>query len=92
MEPDRNQTVQIVALICLTTIVISSIVGITFTAVLTDRDLHFAEGLSFGGAILVAVLGGVSFAQLFRRHRQWKVSIDHQEDRGDDDRLESNPP
>jgi hypothetical protein len=41
-----------------------AIIGITVAAVTTDRNLIWAEGMTFGGVLLVAVIGG---ATLWRR-------------------------
>lgn len=64
------------AIICLTVIVVTAVIGIAFTAVLTDRDVRFAEGLTFAGALLIAALGGFSLWTM-RRHR-WRVSVDRE--------------
>jgi membrane protein YdbS with pleckstrin-like domain len=81
-EEPVDTSVRIVTIVCLTVIVITAIVGITITSVMTDRDVHYAEGLSFAGAVLVAVIGGFTLAGLRRhKHRRWR--IEHDENGGD---------
>jgi hypothetical protein len=58
--------VQIVALVCLTTVVVAEIAGITVTAATTDRDLTLAETLTTLGTLLIAALGGLSFTSWHR--------------------------
>lgn len=82
-DPRPETVVRIVTVICLTVIVIVALIGITVTANLTDRDVHYAEGLSFGGTVVIAVLGGFTFASL-RRHRRRHWRIEHDEE-GDDE-------
>ena len=89
-EPDDRQAlveerhvephVQIVTIICLTIIISISIIGITVTAIFTDRNVHYAEGLSFAGAVLIAVIGGFTIRHV-RRRRRWKIE---REENGDD--------
>ena len=75
LPPTEPDTVRIVALICLTAVLIASIVCITITAVLTDRNVRLAEALTFGGAVFLSMLGGISFVGLrgLRRHRRWRL-------------------
>jgi hypothetical protein len=75
--PERppDTTVRIVTIICLTALVLTSIVGITITAIFTDRDLRYAEGLTFAGAVMVAVIGGFTLRGM-RRRRHWRIEHD----------------
>jgi len=72
---DEPASVKIAALICLTVVVCFAIAGLTAAALTTDRDLAYAEGLTFGGAVFLALLGGVSFVGL-RRRRRWRIERD----------------
>lgn len=71
-EEPVDQKVRIITIICLTSLIFTALVGITMTAIFTDRNVHYAEGLSFGGAIIIATLGGFTIRQL-RRHRRWRI-------------------
>jgi hypothetical protein len=71
-ELRTDRIVRVVTLICLTAIIIASIAGITVTAVLTERNVRPAEGLTFGATVLLALLGGLTIRQL-RRHRRWRI-------------------
>lgn len=69
--PPRRPTSELVQLIAiggLVTIVLVATIGIVAAALTTDRNLHFAEGLTFGGAVLIAVVGGG--VTLWRRKRK----------------------
>jgi arginine exporter protein ArgO len=79
---DEPASVKIAALICLTVVVCFAIAGITAVSLVTDRDVHYAEGLTFGGAVFLALLGGVSFVGLRRRRARWRIE---REENGDDD-------
>lgn len=70
-------SVQIVTVICLTVVVFTAIVGITVTAVMTDRDVRYAEGLSFGGALFIGLIGGLTLRGVRRqRRRHWRIERD----------------
>jgi hypothetical protein len=68
----NGERVKIAALVCLTIIIVASITGITLTALFTDRDLFRAETYSFGGVLMIGLLGGVTFLGL-RRRRRWRL-------------------
>jgi arginine exporter protein ArgO len=72
VDDDTDRMVRVVAIICMTSIIALAIIGITVTAVLTDRNVHYAEGLSFAGTVLIAVTAGVTLRSL-RRHRRWRI-------------------
>jgi hypothetical protein len=74
MDEDRppDTVVRIVTIVCLTVIVVAALIGITVVAVRTDRDVHYAEGLSFAAAVLIAVIGGFTLRGL-RHHRRWRI-------------------
>lgn len=75
-----DRVVRLVTVVCLTVIVVTGLVGITIVALNTDRDVHYAEGLSFGGALLVAVLGGFNVAAIRRRRRhRWRLERDDED-------------
>ena len=78
-EPPVDQKVRIITIICMTALIFTALVGITLTAILTDRNVHYAEGLSFGGALIVALMGGFTMRQLHRR-RRWRIE---REDNGE---------
>lgn len=63
--------VRIVALICLTAIVLACVAGLTIVACVTDRSLLNPERFTLVIALCVALLGGMSVFPL-RRHR-WRV-------------------
>jgi high-affinity Fe2+/Pb2+ permease len=73
--------VKVVTIVMLGLVLITAVIGITVVAVTTDRDLARAEALTFGGALLLAALGGVSWLALRRRHR-WRVNLEHNGDNG----------
>lgn len=62
---------RIVAIICLSVIVLAAIAGLTVVAVLTDRELRDPEAFTLVIALCVAALGGFSFVRV-RKHR-WRV-------------------
>lgn len=64
------ESIRLVALLCLTLIVVSAIAGLTVVAVSTSRELWPAEVLTFIGSVLVAVLGGLHL----RRVAGWRVN------------------
>jgi protein-S-isoprenylcysteine O-methyltransferase Ste14 len=66
--------VKVATIVVLGLVLVTAVVGTTIVAVLTDRDVARAEYLTFGGALLLGALGGVSWWQL-RRHR-WRVHVD----------------
>lgn len=61
---------RVVALVCLTVIVLAAIAGLTVVAIFTDRELRDAGMFTLAIALCVAVLGGVNS---FRRHYRWRV-------------------
>jgi len=67
-----DQKVRIVAIICITSLIAIALIGITLTAIFTDRNVHYAEGLSFGGTLFIVLLAGVSLRSM-RRHRRWRI-------------------
>lgn len=71
---DHSVTVRIVALVVLGVVLVATIVGMVVISVSTDRVIEGADLLTFGGMVLLAGLGGVSWLSLTRRGR-----------RGDDD-------
>ena len=75
MDDRPDIVVRLVAIVCLTVIVVTAIVGITLTAIHTDRDVRYAEGLSFAGAVLVALDSGLTLRGVRRRHR-WRIEHD----------------
>jgi threonine/homoserine/homoserine lactone efflux protein len=56
---DHNSAPTIAAIIVLGIIMVTAIIGITFAAVLTNRDLKLVEGLTFLGVLFIAFLGGL---------------------------------
>ena len=73
-----GERITVVAIVCLTAVVLFATAGITVTAVLTDRDVHVAEGFTFAGALTIALLGGLSI-RTFRQHR-WQIERPDEED------------
>lgn len=69
---DPGPDVRVVAVICLTVVVLVAEAGITVVAVLTDRSLRDPEVFTLVVALCVAVLGGMSMFGAARRHR-WRV-------------------
>ena len=59
MTDDRPGTLTVVAIAALTVVVLAAIAAMTVVAVLTDRDLRVAEGLTAGAVLAIAVLGGL---------------------------------
>lgn len=72
---DDPVIVRLVTIISLAILVFTSIVSITFVAIFTDRDVRTAEGLTFGGAVLLACIGGFSWYSL-RKKRKRRLHID----------------
>jgi membrane protein YdbS with pleckstrin-like domain len=83
MDKDER-VVKVTTIIALASVVIVAIAGITITAVLTSRDLRRAELFAFIGVLIIAALGGLSFAALKRRH--WRIRVD-EDDNNDDGRT-----
>lgn len=63
-RPDDDPFIRVLVIVCLSVVCVVAIIGITVAAVTTDRNLIWAEGMTFGGVLLVAVIGG---ATLWRR-------------------------
>ena len=76
---DDDARIKIVTIICLTVIVCVALAGITLAALFTDRNLHYAEGLSAGGVLVIALLGGLTWNRLLRRHR-WRLERTEESD------------
>jgi protein-S-isoprenylcysteine O-methyltransferase Ste14 len=72
-----DDRVKIVAIITLGAILLAAVIGLVIVAVLTDRDLFRAQTLTFAGVVLLATLGGLSWAALHRRRRRWHVDVEH---------------
>lgn len=75
-----DTVVRVVTIIVLGVLILAAIVGLTITAVMTDRNVARPEALTFGGVVLVAALGGVSSSALLRRHRRrhWRVNVERE--------------
>jgi membrane protein YdbS with pleckstrin-like domain len=52
--------VKVVTLIVLGVVLVVAVIGLTVVAVFTDRDVWPAERLTFGGVILLCLVGGLS--------------------------------
>jgi membrane protein YdbS with pleckstrin-like domain len=73
--------VRVVTILTLGVLLLAAIVGITITAVMTDRNVWRAEVLTFGGVVLLGALGGVSWLTL-RRRRRWRVNVERSNGNG----------
>lgn len=71
--------IKVATVIALGVILLAAVIGITFVSVLTDRDMARSEAFTFGGCVLLAGLGGLSWWALRRRHR-WHVHVDRDEE------------
>jgi hypothetical protein len=69
---DADEHLRALVVKSLTIIVLVALVGLTVVAVATDRDVRYAEGLTFGGVLIIAIMGGFSVHTLRRRHR-WRL-------------------
>ena len=67
-------SVRVVTVICLSVVLLASVIGMTVTAVLTDRDMFRAEVLTFAGVALLAAFGGVSWFSLTRH--KWRLNVE----------------
>lgn len=74
-EDDRRDDliIRVVVVVTLGVVLCFAVVGLTVVAVATDRDMARPEFLTFGGVVMLAALGGVSWWSL-RRH--WRVRIE----------------
>jgi glucose-6-phosphate-specific signal transduction histidine kinase len=69
---------KMVTILSLAVILLVSVIGIILTALLTDRDVARAEKLSFGGVIMLAALGGLTWSHL-RRRRRWRIEREEED-------------
>lgn len=76
-DPD-DTIIKVATIVMLGLILITSVIMIGVVAVKTDRDLFRAELFTFGGALLLAALGGVQWYRL-RYRRRWHLSVDREE-------------
>ena len=75
---DRDEALlRVVIVATLGLVLVAAIIGMTVVAVTTDRDLRRAETLTFGGVVLLAALGGVSWWQLRKR---WRIRFERNGD------------
>lgn len=71
---DRDEFVlRLVTIIVLGTLLLAAIVGIVIVAVATNRDLWKAEALTFGGAVMLVALGGVTWSQVRKHRHRWRI-------------------
>jgi len=72
MDDPDDHVVRVAALICLTTIVLAAVAGITLTAIFTTRDLARPEYFTLVVTLSIGLLGGLSLWGVRRRHR-WRI-------------------
>ena len=83
---DAGETrVRVVALVCLTAVVTTSIIAIMVVALVTDRNVTNAQRLTAIIALTIPILAGMSIVQLRGRRHHWRI-----ERNGDDERYEHN--
>ena len=79
MDAGDDVKVRIVTIIVLGAAVVAAVIGLTFAAVLTDRDLLEPELMTLGAAVLVAFLGGMT---PWWRHRRGRWRVEHEDING----------
>lgn len=58
MSTSRD-AVTIAAIVALGVCVLAAVISLAVVAIFTDRDLAYAEGLTAGGVLVIAALGGL---------------------------------
>lgn len=71
---EDEQQVRLVAIITLGVVLVVAVVGLTITAITTDRELARAEGLTFLAVVLLALIGAGTVWRWKRR--RWHIDID----------------
>lgn len=70
-----ERTVRLVTVVVLGLVLMLAVVGLTFVALRTDRDLVRGATLMFAAVIVLAALGsGLVWAH---RRRTWHVNVNH---------------
>jgi hypothetical protein len=76
MDDHGELVARVATIVALGVILLAAVIGLTFVAVLTDRDVFRAEALTFAGVMVLAALGGVSWWAL--RRPRWRIRVDHE--------------
>lgn len=74
---EDSTVIKLATIITLGVIVLTSVVGIILVAITTDRDVFRAEMLAAGGLLLIAGVGGLSWAL---RRRRWRFQVQREEE------------
>ena len=85
MEPmgDAEARVRTVTVVVLGVNLLGALIGLTFAAVLTDRELLAPELMTLAAALAIATIGGLPQHWWHRRGR-WKIEHDHEDGIGGD--------
>jgi hypothetical protein len=75
-DPLVDARVRIVTIVVLGVNLMAAIIGLAFTAVLTDRDLFRPEVMALVLALAIATVGGLP-RKWWRRQGRWRIEHNH---------------